>query len=86
MNKLAKDFKTPKINEVNQAVGVSVVKKYKSLFTGKTKFEEGSAQKYTKHLDSSVEIMLKKTKLKKSTRFPRKFGTELHKECGGKAK
>ena len=58
MNKLATYFKTPKRNKVNQAVGDSVVKKYEPLFIGKTKFEEGSAQQYAKHLNSSIDIML----------------------------
>ena len=80
VNKLAKDFKTPKRNEVNQAVGVSVVKKYKSLFTGKFIFEEVSSQRYTNHLDSSLEI-----KVKTSIRYIRKPGTKLYRECVDKA-
>ena len=57
MNFIWRNLKTLKRYKADQAVGGSVVKKYKSLFTGKTDFEEGSSQQYTKHLDSSVEIM-----------------------------
>ena len=57
VNKRAKDFKTPKRNKVDQAVGVSDFKRYKSLFSSNTHFEEGSFQQYAKHLDSSVEIV-----------------------------
>ena len=57
VNKLAKEFKTPKRNKVNQVVGSTIVNKYEPLFTNKTKFEEDSAQQYAKHLDTNVEIM-----------------------------
>ena len=57
VNKLAKEFKTPKRNKVNQVVGSTIVRKYEPLFTNKTKFEEDSAQQYANHLDSNVEIM-----------------------------